>query len=78
VGGAGSTSAGVANTVHLPAVIADAFGLSRSEARRLLAQGAVFLDDVRLGENDQNLPVAQLDGKVLKAGKRRFRRLRLA
>ena len=31
-------------TVHLPAVIAEAFGRSRSEARRLLDQGGVKLD----------------------------------
>jgi tyrosyl-tRNA synthetase len=67
-----------ANGVHLPAVIADAFGLSRSEARRLLAAGAVFLDDDRLGEDDQNRPAEQLDGKLLKVGKRRFARLRRA
>ena len=30
--------------VHLPALLAEAFGLSRSEARRLLAQGGVKLD----------------------------------
>ena len=30
--------------VHLPAVIADAFGLSTSEARRMIAQGGVKLD----------------------------------
>ncbi len=30
--------------VHLPALIADAFGVSRGEARRLLAQGGVKLD----------------------------------
>ena len=33
--------AAVNGTVHLPAVIADGFGMSRSEARRLLAQGGV-------------------------------------
>jgi tyrosyl-tRNA synthetase len=31
-------------SVHLPAVIADAFGMSRAGARRLLEQGAVRLD----------------------------------
>ena len=31
-------------TVHLPALLADAFGLSRSEGRRLLAQAGVRLD----------------------------------
>ena len=36
--------AAVNGTVHLPAVIADGFGMSRSDARRMLAQGGVKLD----------------------------------
>jgi tyrosyl-tRNA synthetase len=62
--------------VHLPAVLADAFGVSRSEARRLIAQGGVRLDDEVVGEPD--VPAAGLDGRVLRAGKRRFVRLRAA
>ncbi len=31
-------------TVHLPALLAQAFGVSTSEARRALAQGGVKLD----------------------------------
>jgi tyrosyl-tRNA synthetase len=61
-------------TVHLPRVIADAFGESRSEARRLIAQGGVALDGVVLDELD--LDPARLDGHVLRVGRRRFRRLR--
>ena len=38
--------------VHLPALIAEAFGGSRSEARRLLAQGGVKLDGEALGADD--------------------------
>jgi hypothetical protein len=38
--------------VHLPAVVADAFGRSRSEARRLLAGGGVRLDGEPLGPDD--------------------------
>jgi tyrosyl-tRNA synthetase len=64
--------------VHVPGVVADAFGVSRSEARRLIDQGAVSLDDSPLSATDHDLPVARLDGAVLRAGKRRFRRLRLA
>jgi tyrosyl-tRNA synthetase len=60
--------------VHLPAVLAEAFGMSRSEARRLIAQGGVRLDDEVVGESD--LPAAAVDGRVLRAGKRRFVRLR--
>jgi tyrosyl-tRNA synthetase len=64
------------DVVHLPAVLADAFGISRSEARRLIAQGGVRLDEEVVGEAD--LPAAGLDGRVLRAGKRRFVRLRVA
>jgi tyrosyl-tRNA synthetase len=59
--------------VHLPAVLADAFELSTSEARRLIAQGGVKLDgDV---VSDLDVPRQRLAGAVLQAGKRRFRRL---
>jgi tyrosyl-tRNA synthetase len=60
--------------VHLPALMAEAFGLSRSEARRLLGQGGVKLDGEELSELD--VPADQLDGVVLQVGKRRFKRLR--
>jgi tyrosyl-tRNA synthetase len=62
--------------VHLPALIVELFGGSRSDARRLIAQGGVTLDDVPVEEVD--LSPALLDGRVLRVGKRRFRRLRLA
>ena len=64
--------------VHLPALLADAFGVSRSEARRLLGQGGVRLDGEVLGEDSLDLPAQSLDGKVLQAGKRRHRRVRIA
>jgi tyrosyl-tRNA synthetase len=63
-------------SVHLPALIERLFGVSRSEARRLLAQGGVRLDGDPLGADDQDLPAERLDGAVLQVGKRRFRRLR--
>jgi tyrosyl-tRNA synthetase len=62
--------------VHLPALIADAFSQTRSEARRLLAQGGVRLDGVALGEADLDIDPGRLDGHVLQVGKRQFRRLR--
>jgi tyrosyl-tRNA synthetase len=65
-------------TVHLPAVIAEAFGRSRSEARRMLAQGGVKLDGEPLTPDDQDLPVERLEGAVVQVGKRRFARLRRA
>jgi tyrosyl-tRNA synthetase len=64
--------------VHLPAVIESAFGVSRSEGRRLLAQGGVRLDGEALGPDDQDIPAERLDGVVLQVGRRRFRRLRRA
>jgi tyrosyl-tRNA synthetase len=65
-------------TVHLPAVIAEVFGGSRSEARRSLVQGGVKLDGEPLPAEPLDVPAATLDGRVLQLGKRKFRRLRLA
>jgi tyrosyl-tRNA synthetase len=59
--------------VHLPALLASAFGLSTSEARRLIAQGGVKLDGSVVSELD--VPRSELDGAVVQAGKRRFARL---
>jgi tyrosyl-tRNA synthetase len=59
--------------IHLPALLADAFGLSTSEARRLIGQGGVKLDGEGVSELD--LPRERLNGAVLQAGKRRFVRL---
>jgi tyrosyl-tRNA synthetase len=64
--------------VHLPEVIASAFGGSRSEARRAIAGGGVKLDGEPIPPDVLDLPAAQLDGRVLQVGKRRFRRLRVA
>lgn len=67
---------GADGAVHLPALIADAFGGSRGDARRLLAQGGVRLDGHALGPADQDMAPDRLDGAVLQVGRRRFRRLR--
>jgi len=64
--------------VHLPAVLADAFGISRSEARRLIEQGGVKLDGEPLQNGQLDLPGDRLDGALLQLGKRRFKRLRRA
>ena len=64
--------------VHLPALIAEEFGVSRAQARRLLAQGGVRLDGTALSPDALDLPAARLDGAVLQVGKRRFKRLRTA
>jgi tyrosyl-tRNA synthetase len=60
--------------VHLPALLASAFGLSTSEARRLIAQGGVKVDGAAVTEVD--VPRAGLVDTTLQAGKRRFARLR--
>jgi tyrosyl-tRNA synthetase len=62
--------------VHVPALIAEAFGVSRSEARRLIDGGGVWLDERALAAGEHDLPGERLDGAVLRVGKRRFRRLR--
>jgi tyrosyl-tRNA synthetase len=64
--------------VHLPALLAEAFGLSRSEGRRLLAQGGVKLDGDALDGSQMDVSADELDGVVLQIGKRRLRRLRRA
>src|SRR5436190_6472251 len=66
----------VNGSVHLPALMQELFGLSRSEGRRLLEQGGVRVDGEPLGAEEQDLPAERLDGAVLQVGKRRFRRLR--
>ena len=60
--------------VHLPRLLVEGLGIgSASEARRLIAQGAVKVD----GETVSELDVAreELVGRLLQAGKRRFARL---
>lgn len=61
------------DTIQLSALVRDVSGASGSEARRLLAQGAVRLD----GEvvEDREMARDDLTGRVLKVGKRRFVRL---
>lgn len=59
--------------VHLPSLLRDAFDISGSEARRLIAQGAVRIDDVTV--TAEQVPRAECVDKVLRVGKRRFARL---
>jgi tyrosyl-tRNA synthetase len=61
--------------IHLPRLIAGAFGLSSSEARRLLSQGAVRLSGKPLGTDPLDLPAEALAEQVLQVGKRRFAKL---
>jgi tyrosyl-tRNA synthetase len=62
-----------AGAAHLPAVLANGFGVSRSEARRLLSGNGVKVDGTPLTELD--IDASELDGKVLQVGKRQFRRV---
>jgi tyrosyl-tRNA synthetase len=64
--------------VHLPALIRDNFGVSGSEARRLLSQGGVKLDGEPLRGDELDVPADRIDGAVLQLGKRRFKRFRRA
>jgi tyrosyl-tRNA synthetase len=66
---------GADGEAHLPALIAGAFEISTSEARRLIAQGGVKLDGVTLAPERLDVPVRELSGRVLQVGKRRFARL---
>jgi tyrosyl-tRNA synthetase len=60
--------------VHLPALLVEGLGVaSTSEARRLLEQGAVRVNDEVVTGLD--LPRARLAGALVQAGKRRFARL---
>jgi tyrosyl-tRNA synthetase len=60
--------------VHLPKLLADTgLASSTSEARRLIAHGAVKIDDQAV--TDLDVPRERLNHAVLQAGKRRFVRL---
>jgi tyrosyl-tRNA synthetase len=63
--------------VHLPEAMAEAFGISRSEARRLIDQGGVTLGESVLEKGEHDVAAERADGQVMKVGKRRFRRLRV-
>lgn len=62
--------------LHLPGLIAEEFGISRSEARRLIDQGGATLGDSQLAAGEHDVSADRAEGQVLKVGKRRFRRLR--
>jgi tyrosyl-tRNA synthetase len=63
--------------VHLPALLARAFEISTSEARRLLGQGGVKLDGEAFPNGSLDVPAGDVDGKVVQVGKRRFARVRV-
>jgi tyrosyl-tRNA synthetase len=63
---------------HLPGVVAEAFGESRSAARRLLQQGAVKCDGEVMPGEPLDVRAEALDGRVLQVGKRRFARIQVS
>ena len=62
--------------VHLPELLGNELGMTRSDVRRTITQGGVRLDGERVTELD--FPTAELAGRVLQMGKRRFLRLQAA
>ncbi len=66
-----------AGAVHMPALLVDGLGVgSRSEARRMLTQGGVSVDGEVLGDLD--VDASTLDGRIVRAGKKRFVRVRVS
>lgn len=66
-----------AGAVHVPALLVDSLGVaSRSEARRMVTQGGVSVDGEPLGDLDVDASV--LDGRIIRAGKKRFARIRVS
>ena len=63
------------NKIWLPKLLALAnMTSSTSEARRMIKQGAVKIDEVKI--EDQDAKVEIVDGMIIKVGKRKFIRLR--
>jgi hypothetical protein len=54
--------------LHLPEILADQLGMSRSEARRIINQGGVKLDGEAVVDFDP--PAEYISGKTLKVGKK--------
>ena len=64
-------------TIHLPALLVEHLEVgSTSEARRLISQGGVKVNGEVVSELD--VPRDALDGALVQAGKRRFKRFRAA
>jgi tyrosyl-tRNA synthetase len=78
IGEAVVRAGGPNGSVHLPALLAEHFDLSRSEARRLIEQGGVRVGGRVLEAGRLDVPAAELDGQVIQVGKRRHKRLRVA
>lgn len=62
-----STPASAADeTVHLPGILSDEFGMSRSEARRLIGMGKIEIDGKVWTGDQQDLPVGVIEGKTVR------------
>jgi tyrosyl-tRNA synthetase len=64
-------------SVHLPALLSRAFGISTSDARRNITQGGVRIDGEPLADGALDVAASEIDGRVLQLGKRRFVRVKL-
>ena len=65
----------IGGDVHLPVLLREAFGISSSEARRMLAQGAVRIDGEVVAPDRLDVPSDELADRVIQVGKRRFARV---
>jgi tyrosyl-tRNA synthetase len=63
------------NAVHMPKLLGQGFGMSSSEARRLIDQGGVKVDGKVLAPGEFDVDPSELEGRVIQVGKRKFRRL---
>jgi tyrosyl-tRNA synthetase len=68
---------GEGETIHLPALIRKAFGVSTSDARRALGQGGVRIDGSPVANGTLDVAPEAVGDKVLQLGKRRFARVRV-
>lgn len=75
--GGGDGSSRIAAPIHLPHLIAHEYGISNSEARRLIQLGSVAIDGEQLGPEDMDLRPELVDGHVLRIGRRRGKRIDL-
>jgi tyrosyl-tRNA synthetase len=66
---------GTGNAVHMPKLLGQGFGMSSSEARRLIDQGGVKVDGKVLAPGEFDVDPSELEGRVIQVGKRKFRRL---
>lgn len=64
-----------AGRVHLPAVLAASFGVSTSEARRVLTQGGVKVAGEPISQLSYDFPAHELAGALLQFGRRRYARV---